>query len=137
MKQILKTFLFEASQAPETKQLATDLLRGYLAIYEAPHAAVHDAKGREVLIDAFSEFDGDVVDGATYKWIKYIGDMLSGKPVKDFYGQEFHFDETDTDQIIKELSTHEWFVNQMRRDVAPETINFLPEKAKDELDIHL
>ena len=137
MKQQLKQLLFEAMSTPGTETLAKDILTGYLAIYEAPHAAVHDAKGREVLIDAFAEFDGNVVDGTTYKWIKYIGDLLSGKPVKDFYGQEFDFNPEDTEQIIKELAQHKWFVNQMQRDVDPDTIQYIPDNARAELGIHL
>lgn len=134
---MLKHLLFEATHDTEVGQLAQQLLCGYLTICEAPHATVHDSHGNEVLIDAFSEFDGDIVDGHTYKWIKYIGDLLSGNPVEDFYGQHFNFDKNDIDQIIKELSYHEWFVNQMRTDVDQETINYLPDIAKSKLDIHL
>lgn len=137
MNQILKRLLFEATHDIDVGKLAQKLLCGYLTICEAPHASVHDAKGHEVLIDAFSEFDGEIVDGSTYKWIKYIGDLLSGNPVDDFYGQHFNFDTNDIDQIINELSQHEWFVNQMRNDVDSETINYLPEIAKTRLDIHL
>jgi hypothetical protein len=132
MKHQIKQILFEAYSDPDTKEVAKDMLRGYITIYESPHAVVHDAHGQELLIDAFAEFDHKKKgpDGNEYDWIKFIGDILSGVNVKDFYGQTFNLDSSDVAVVEDELVKSEpIFINHVKRELSnsPHKRSYLPD----------
>lgn len=94
-----ENFLFESND-----DISKALYAKYKTMFEAPHAEVHDAHNHELLLDMFQEKEGEIrPDKHKHDWIEYLGDLLKGKPVTDFYNQHFNLDQEDIAMVENEL----------------------------------
>lgn len=112
-------------------------MRNKQHMFEAPHAELHDAHDNTLLVDMFQEKEGEVrPDHKRHDWIQYLGELLNGKEVIDFYGQRFQLDNEDIIEIEDELvENYELFKNLIKLEIRHDPIKatYLPVRFLDKL----